>query len=277
MIKDLFDQFFTKYNGKPVEVEDPTNIYQCFDLAFAWVDFLNIPRTSIRHLYAYEIFTKPNVDTPKYFQTIKNTPTGVPQVGDLVIFDTTVGIAGHVCISNGTGDTKTFISFDQNWAGVKKAVTVTHKNYNGVLGWLRPILPTEPNCEEKYNTLLDEHILLKNKYDKTVNDLEAFQNKYAEDLKNMTEQRDNAQKASAEMTAQMTVMGNQVKTALSERDSAKAEVADLETVNNALKLSAVDLNDKITSLEDQLANGLKAYPKSQLFWASLGFYGVGTK
>ena len=132
----MYQDFFNQYNGKPVETEDPSNRDQCMDLAFAWCDALGIPRETIRHLYAYQVFTEPNDATRQHFQLIPNTPDGVPEQGDLIVFSTVVGPAGHICIATGTGDANTFQSFDQNWNGHAYTETVGH-SYNGVLGWLR--------------------------------------------------------------------------------------------------------------------------------------------
>ncbi len=136
------DQLVAQNLGKPVEREDPTNVDQCFDWAFAYVDALGIPRSAIRHLRAYEIWTLATDETKKYFDFIPNTPAGVPQKGDMVIFGTAVGISGHVCVASGNNDgTKTFQSTDQNWNGHAYVEYVWH-NYTGVLGWLRPKKPT---------------------------------------------------------------------------------------------------------------------------------------
>lgn len=145
-----FNQFFSLYNGKPVEKEDSSNLNQCFDLAFAWVDLLNIPRETIRHFYAYQIYTLAGDVTKQYFDLIPNTPDGVPQAGDLVVFGQAVGVAGHVCVANGTGDVNTFDSEDQNWSGKQYAMLV-HHNYNGVLGWLRPKTQVTTDYQTLYN------------------------------------------------------------------------------------------------------------------------------
>lgn len=141
-MKEKFNEFFAKYNGLPVEVNDPSNPYQCMDLAYAWCDFIQIPRDAIRHLYAYEIYTQPNDSTVKYFEVIPNTPSGIPQTGDLVVFSTKVGSAGHISIATGEGTLNSFVSFDQNFgATIKKAGLITHP-YDAVLGWLRPRVTT---------------------------------------------------------------------------------------------------------------------------------------
>lgn len=137
-MEQKFKDFLNQYNGKFVEVVDPSSKYQCFDLADAWLDFLGIPKDSIAHYYAYQIYTDATDRTRQFFDLIPNTPDGVPQVGDVVIFGKQVGIAGHVCIrSNGQGDANAFESFDQNWPTGSPAHLQQH-NYVGVLGWLRP-------------------------------------------------------------------------------------------------------------------------------------------
>lgn len=146
-----FEDFYNQYNGKPVEKEDPTALDQCMDLIFAWVDALQVPRETVRHPVAYQVWTIPTALTNQYFTLIPNTPTGIPQKGDIIVFGTNVGPSGHVCIANGTGDTNTFKSFDQNWNGHRFATTETH-DYNGCMGWLR--LKNTTDWQAKYNQLL---------------------------------------------------------------------------------------------------------------------------
>ena len=137
-MKEKFQEFLNKWQGKYCEVNDPTNLYQCMDLAYAWCDFLQITRDTIRHLYAYEVYTKPNDQTVKYFELIPNTPAGIPPVGSLVVFSKEIGgIAGHISIATGEGDTNSFNSFDQNFGTDKKCRIVNH-GYGPVLGWLKP-------------------------------------------------------------------------------------------------------------------------------------------
>ncbi len=137
-IYTALDQLVTANLGKPVEREDASNLDQCYDWFFAYCDALKIPRDAVRHLYAYEIWTKATDQTRQYFDLIPNTPTGVPQKADVPIFDTTVGTAGHVCVADGNvSGTTTFQSTDQNWNGHKYVEYIWH-NYNGCLGWLRP-------------------------------------------------------------------------------------------------------------------------------------------
>ena len=71
------------------------------------------------------------------FVRISNTPDGVPENGDIMIWG--MGEYGHVAIFE-NGDTKTFNSFDQNFPVGSKCHTQSH-NYKDVLGWLRYTKP----------------------------------------------------------------------------------------------------------------------------------------
>ncbi len=152
---DKFNQFKSSTLGKFIEKEDPSNYAQCMDLAFAWCDILGIPRETIRHLYAFEVYTKPSDITKKYFDLIPNGPTNTPLVGDLVVFGTKVGVAGHISIETGRSNSKDLITLDQNWGWPKYTREITHFNYDGVLGWLHPRLPLlEDQKIQKIQTIL---------------------------------------------------------------------------------------------------------------------------
>lgn len=162
-MKEKFNEFYKWVIEQGIEISDKSNSYQCMDLAYAFVFFLNYPKSTIQHLYAYQVFTEPNNDTNKYFNIIPNTPNGIPQAGDLVVFDKNkVNVAGHISIASGTGDTKTFTSLDQNWNTSAKVVLVNH-NYDSpkVLGWLRPKVALNPALsgdEERSLNVLREAI-----------------------------------------------------------------------------------------------------------------------
>lgn len=153
-----YEDFIKANLGKPVEREDPTNVDQCFDWAFAYLDdVLGISRSAIRHLRAYEIWTLATDETRKYFDLVANTPTGTPPKGALVIFGTAVGVSGHVCIATGSNEGITrFQSTDQNWNGHSYIEYVWH-NYTGVLGWLVPkSLP--PSTTEPLATITQKEL-----------------------------------------------------------------------------------------------------------------------
>lgn len=125
-------EFVTKYTGKFVEYHsfDPSAKYQCVDLSNAYiVEVLGL--TPIIGTNAQDFPKKAG----KEFNYILNTPTGVPNKGDLMIFKSADNV-GHISIFL-QGSTSLFTSFDQNYPTGSPCKLVNH-TYKNVLGWLQP-------------------------------------------------------------------------------------------------------------------------------------------
>lgn len=136
-----FDELIQQYNGKGIDWDGYYG-YQCFDLA---------------HFYAVKVVGKDipakpaakdlwNVEITGY-KKIANTPDGVPQKGDIIIWGTGIGAWGHVAIFV-AGNTSSFTSFDQNFP-TGSLCHIQQHDYTGVLGWFHPLSspasdPTEP-------------------------------------------------------------------------------------------------------------------------------------
>src|SRR3990167_3818236 len=125
-----FEDFIAKYNGKGIDFDGAYG-FQCMDLA---------------HRYAIDVVGKdiPAVPAAKDewnktisgYDKIKNTPDGLPQKGDIVIWGTDIGAYGHIAVFL-EGNLTTFTSFDQNWPVGSLCHKQSH-NYKGVLGWFHP-------------------------------------------------------------------------------------------------------------------------------------------
>ena len=128
-----FQEFIDKYLGKKIDFD---GYYggQCVDLYRQYVkDVLDYPQ-SPGVGGAAEIWHSAD---PDLYDFIENSPSGIPEKGDIIIFDRDVGGGfGHVCIFI-EGDVSSFTSLDQNWPTLDK-VTKTKHNYNNVIGWLHP-------------------------------------------------------------------------------------------------------------------------------------------
>jgi len=75
-----------------------------------------------------------------YFDRILNTPDALPQLGDVMIW--IMGNDGHVALCTDLNtNINTFVSFDQNWPVGSPCHYVEH-NYDYVIGWLRPKVPS---------------------------------------------------------------------------------------------------------------------------------------
>jgi len=135
-----YKNFFEKYNGTKIDF-DKYYGSQCVDLFNQYLkDVLGInnPIQQFPVLSAYQIwdYAKDN----KSFNRIENTPTGVPQQGDIIIWKKNKDLPhGHVAIFD-KGDVNGFTSFDQNYP-LNSACHLQRHNYltPPVQGWLRPV------------------------------------------------------------------------------------------------------------------------------------------
>ena len=129
------NEFFGKYLGQSVQYNvSNTTKYQCVDWAKCYCyEYLKLPVNKNNWAWsnARDWFT--NKEALKYFTAIKNTPTFVPEAGDLCIFGGNK--YGHICIATGIGNTKRFVSIDQNIRG--KYVSAEYHNYTDFIGVLR--------------------------------------------------------------------------------------------------------------------------------------------
>lgn len=138
------EQFITKWTGKGIDFDGAYG-FQCMDLIHQYcVEVLGIPNKSVlAQPSAYLVYSNfANVVGHDLFERISNTPSGVPQKGDIMIWGQGLGNNGHIAIFL-DGDTKGFNSFDQNYP----TGTLPHKqfhNYSYVLGWLHFKQPSSP-------------------------------------------------------------------------------------------------------------------------------------
>jgi len=135
-----FDDFIKKWDGKLLDYD---NAYsgQCVDVIQQYsVEVLGIGSWGSGN--AVGRWT----NYPKeHFDRIANTPEGVPQKGDVMIWGTGAGPYGHIAVFI-EGTAGSFRSFDQNWPVGSKCHIQGHY-YNNVLGWLRPKKEAQMSCK----------------------------------------------------------------------------------------------------------------------------------
>lgn len=139
----MFDP--NRYLGRQIDFDGYYG-FQCFDLANQYS--VDIGGRNFTGLNASDIFGQ----QPGKYDWIKNSPTGVPPNGAIVVWDGGINNGpGHVAIATGEGDTNTFVSIDQNW-GTDRVTKVRH-NYNHVIGWGVPkgVTNMATYTEEKIN------------------------------------------------------------------------------------------------------------------------------
>ena len=130
-----FNEWLEKWNGHYIDFD---GIYgnQCMDLMHQYcVEVLGITDGSVLAAPgAKDVYNNfENIKGHELFEKIPNTPTGVPQEGDILFWGT--GTWGHVAIFI-EGDASRFRSFDQNYPTGSFCHAQEH-SYSGILGWLR--------------------------------------------------------------------------------------------------------------------------------------------
>lgn len=137
------DELTKKYDGKFVEVAGSANaLNQCVDWVNLYIrDVLGLPIIEWTNAKDF-----PEKADKKLYDWIVNTPTGVPQKGDIVIWSgQTGGGNGHIAVFL-EGNTSKFTSLDQNWP-LASPVHKQNHYYTNVRGWLRPkvsVTPSDP-------------------------------------------------------------------------------------------------------------------------------------
>lgn len=151
----LVDSFVQNSKGKCIDMDGYYGC-QCVDLMHSYIqEVLGVPRSAhnIRG-NAYPIYNGLASSTTISSGTqvvqlnkIPNTPSGVPQKGDIIFWSiVTNGVNyGHVSIFI-SGNTTSFTSLDQNWINPSltqgSAAAVVSHNYDNptVVGWLHPVI-----------------------------------------------------------------------------------------------------------------------------------------
>jgi len=155
-------EFFKKNDGKGLDQDGfpKENPYQCMDLMRFFVrDVLALDSSQLRAPTAFQSFQKGGKDFDKF----NYLPGMIPQEGDIMYWNQSVGPSGHVSVFV-KGNATTFTSFDQNWPERTKSHYQSH-DYRGVAGWLRKKgapKPTEP-INNQSNVDYDEEYMAKKK------------------------------------------------------------------------------------------------------------------
>jgi len=133
-----YETFIAKFAGKAIDYDGAAGV-QCVDLAKMYLDYvfgIKVGAWGDAHSY-YDEWTKYSSKLKENFYRIPNTPSFIPQKGDIAVWSPNLnGGWGHIAICTGEGTTSYFYSYDQNW-GTKTCVKIRH-NYNYFYGVLRP-------------------------------------------------------------------------------------------------------------------------------------------
>lgn len=132
-----YKEFINYYNGKAIDYDGVAGA-QCVDLAKLYVNkVFGLSTGAWGNAKDWYLNYNNIANLKNNFTRIANTPSFVPQKGDIVVWGAGLGNTyGHIAIATGEGNTSQFYSYDMNWGG-KACKKVLH-NYKGFLGVLRP-------------------------------------------------------------------------------------------------------------------------------------------
>lgn len=228
-------EFMDKYNGKGIDFDGYYG-FQCADLAQQYnKEVVGAGKFSGNAINYWD-----NYDHNGY-EKIANTPTNVPQLGDVVIWGTSVGQYGHVAVFH-HGDVNSFTSFEQNWPSGSTSHYQNH-NYNGVLGWLRPHKTvTQPDPRDQQIRDLQSACAQK---DAEINNLNTRISNISmivdKQMNEITQLKDTISAKDSEITS----LAGQVQTLGGEKVSLTNQVDSLST-------TLVEASNTIKNLQEQL-------------------------
>jgi hypothetical protein len=237
-------EFIAKYTGKFVEYHSYGTgaLYQCVDLINQYItEYLKLP--AIIGTNAQDFPSKASKTDYDY---ILNTPTGVPEPGDIVIFKSADGV-GHISIFV-EGNANLFTSFDQNYPTGSPCKLVSH-NYRNVLGWLHP----------KKDPMSDTMLIEKKDFDKLMaNSL---------DRDSLCEYLGYPKDTSLE-TLKNAIAGIKSRASDMERQlaSANAEVANRKEQVSRLEADIANWKNLLKTSEDKLNSATSQYKKLTEEW-----------
>lgn len=257
------EEFKNKYLGKQVEFHSyGSGAYnQCVDLVNQYIndvlDNNTKDYTEIIGTNAKDFAT--NYDKEDFIW-ISNTPYGVPQKGDIIVWNGNVGGgAGHVAVFL-SGDVNSFTSLDQNWSQRERVTLETH-NYNNVSGWLRPVRPINPpeddaGCEDDIKKLQEEvryqeneKIRYKQERNECRNSREKDQLDYSKTIAEKNQTIEQYQKQTSEMSLELSNARKDIEE-LKREKKALEDSLEAHKVKHTKEL--LDKNQTISRLEEGL-------------------------
>jgi len=243
-------EFVKKYTNQFVEYHsyDPRAKNQCTDLANQWL----VEGLGLQAIIGTNAIDFPSKAVANGMDWIPNTPEGIPQPGDLIVYE---GAVGHIDIALEGCTTSKIVAFSQNYPTGSPCVVRTGTYLRPkVVGWISP----------KGIMNSDEMIIKKTDFERMVTEGTAYKDiiaKYnvadAQGLYNMV----------AGLQSRITTLGNDLGTAQAEMKNREEQVARLKeqiaNLTNELNNLTNSLKVKIGEYEDLAVAKGKQYIELQ--------------
>ena len=246
------DQFINKYKGIGVDFDGHYGD-QCVDLIRQYIKEVLVqpqPRgvTGAKDFWAnYE--TDPNLN--KYFTKIPNTPDGVPQKGDIIIWGA-YGNYGHIAIINWANASQ-FQALSQNDPIGSKTVLKNY-SYKSILGWFHP----EENMSD-LSVCLEQHTQLVDKLNKLEGQLAIIKKELAKTQDQLKEANKKRVDAEAEIVELNQTIFNGNKEFVSAEKKHKEMVYEFVEHIKTLENSQINESELVGTFLDKVIEGLDGY------------------
>jgi len=229
-----FLQFLLQYFGIKCG-NTPQNTGQCVGEVSLWMDKLGI-----QHEWGDAKDLLNNADATK-FDVIKNTPTGFPHCGDIIVWGSTWGAgSGHTALVI-VADANNVIVLEQNNPAGSPPIVGKH-TYSGVLGWLHPnSLPQDPQ------SIIDE---LRTARDANYNSYQAEltkNNTLASQLQDEQNKNQQLREANDSLTGADSATGAELLDVSHERDD---YLNRLNSIKDALPSPSISLVDLLSTIDN---------------------------
>ena len=238
------NEFITKYKGKGIDFDGYYG-FQCVDLYRQYVqDVLQIPQSpSVNG--AKDIWDNYLKD---YFDSIPNTPEGVPQKGDIMVWGSKYGKYGHVAVVT-SATTSYFNAFSQNDPIGSLPAIKKYTSWGSVLGWLHP-KEKEENNEQA----------LKDKISDLETKVESLNRAVAEkslEVNNLRTELETQERDNVDLSKQLNEARNQRDQAVAEKGLFETEVKKLEEMVDKKDKRVLSLLEDIKALEDTVKTAIQ--------------------
>ena len=227
-MRNKLNQFVSNLNGQFVEVSYRPATYQCFDLVYAWVFCLDVPKATIQHGSAFEIWTKASSLTREHFDLIENKLETIPEAGDLVVWSDKYGKYGHVAIVISATQARMKVFEQNNPLGTN--AHIQDRSYTNVSGFLRK--KDEISEEDKIGDLTD-----------SLQSCNTDLAKKAKEVAQLTVELETQERDNKDLATQLHE-------ARTERDKKAWEVDQLTAKNKTLAEEVAKLKDKVVGLKE---------------------------
>jgi len=216
----FLSEFISIWQGKKNVGNTDGNKGECVGLVSLWMDVFNVP-----HVWGHARDLYTNAPTT-FFEKITNKPNIYPIEGDIVVWGKTWGGGfGHTgVVVSSDSQTDSFKCFEQNdpMGSTPSIKTRTGKDWNGLIGWLRP----KGYQAKGTNTQIDE-------LEKTIQELrtqrEVLKNTVADRDKTIATERKDSAKTIKKLNDEIVRLNGIIETQNQSEKNATEEIIKNQT------------------------------------------------